>query len=119
MPKKPSAHKKTRPRIGQRKAAFGKAPTSVNDLISRRPALTALAARVPAQKAWVAWFQAVLPAELGTHIVNVVPKGPELTVLADSPAWGERLRYALAALEPKITARDGAVQRTRVRVSAG
>jgi hypothetical protein len=117
MPKKPTPDKKTRARIRQPKAGFRKAPVSINDLLARRPILTALAARAPAQKAWVLWFQAVLPPELGTHIVNVVPKGPELVVLADSPAWCERLRYALAAIEAQITARDAAVQRTRVRVA--
>jgi hypothetical protein len=117
MPKKPTPDKKTRARILQGKAAFGKAPTSINDLFARRPTLTALAARAPEQIAWVVWFRAALPLELGTHIVNVVPKGSELVVLADSPAWCERLRYALAAIDAQITARDGAVQRTRVRVA--
>ena len=117
MPKKPTPDKKTRARILQAKAGFRKVPTSINDLLSRRPALTSLAARVPEQKAWVLWFRSVLPLHLGTHIVNVVPKGPELVVLADSPAWCERLRYALAALEAQIASRDGAVQRTSVRVA--
>jgi hypothetical protein len=117
MPKKPSPDKKTRARILQGKAGFRKAPASINDLLARRPILTALAAAVPAQKAWVLWFQSVLPLDLGTHIVNVVPKGAELVVLADSPAWCERLRYALAAIETQIAARDGAVERTRVRVA--
>lgn len=117
MPKKPPADKKTRARFLQAKSGFRKAPTSVNDLLVRRPGLTALAARLPEQKAWVLWFQRVLPPDLGTHIVNVVPKGPELVVLADSPAWCERLRYALAALDAQIAARDGSVQRTRVRVA--
>ena len=117
MPKKPTPDKKTRPRFLQSKAGFRKAPVSINDLLARRPALTALAARVPAQQAWVLWFHSVLPTELALHIVNVVPKGPELVVLADSPAWCERLRYALAALEAEIAARDGAVHRTRVRVA--
>jgi len=117
MPKKPTPDKKTRARILQAKAGFRKVPTSINDLLSRRPALTSLAARVPEQKAWVLWFRSVLPLELGTHIVNVVPKGSELVVLADSPAWCERLRYALATLQAQIASRDGAVQRTRVRVA--
>jgi hypothetical protein len=116
MPKKPTPDKKTRARFLQRKDGFRKAPLSINDLLARQPALTALAGKVPAQKSWVLWFQSVLPPELGPHIVNVVPKGHELVVLADSPAWCERLRYALAAIATQISARDGAVQRTRVRV---
>jgi len=117
MPKKPTPDKKTRARIRPTKAGFRKAPASINDLLARRPILTALAAGGAAQKAWVLWFQSVLPSQLGTHIVNGVPKGPELTVLADSPVGCERLRYALAALDTQIAARDGAVQRTRVRVA--
>lgn len=65
-----------------------------------------------------------LPAELAPHVVNVIPKPLrpasrqiELVVLADSPAWSARLRYALAALQNEICAHDAAVQRTRVRVS--
>jgi len=117
MPKKPTPDKKTRARFLQSKAGFGKATASISDLLARRPALTVLAARLPEQKAWMLWFQSALPPELALHIVNVVPKGPELLVLADSPAWCERLRYALAALEAEIAARDGAVHRTRVRVA--
>jgi hypothetical protein len=119
MPKKPTTDKKTHARNLHRKAAFRKAPASINDLLGRRPALTALAAPVSAQQAWVRWFRATLPTELGAHIVNVVPKGAELLVLADSPAWCQRLRYALAELEAQIATRDAAVQRTRVRVSMG
>jgi hypothetical protein len=126
MPKKPTPDKKTRARNRLTNTGFRKAPASINDLLARRPALTALAAAVPAQQDWVRWLRSALPAELGAHIVNVVPKTLpasrktiELVVLADSAAWCERLRYALAALDAQITARDAAVQRTRVRVSMG
>ncbi len=133
MPKKPTPDKKTRARNPNANAAFRKAPTAINDLLARRPALTALAARVPAQQEWLQWLRSVLPEELVSHVVNVVPKGLagasgrgpsarqalELVVLADSAAWCERLRYALAGLAEQIAARDAAVQRTRVRVSLG
>ena len=92
-------------------------PSSINDLLLRRPAFRELAARIPEQQSWSEWLRVIVPPELAPHIVNVVPKGPELVVLADSPAWCARLRYAVAALEPQITARDAAVQHTRVRVS--
>ncbi|MGA8705912.1 MAG: hypothetical protein WB646_02880 [Steroidobacteraceae bacterium] len=89
--------------------------------------LTGIASRIPEQRAWCEWLQQQLPAELAAHLVNVVPKAIggaahaaiELVVLADSPAWSARLRYALAALQTQICARDAAVQRTRVRVSMG
>ncbi|HEY3808866.1 MAG TPA: hypothetical protein VGL50_02920 [Steroidobacteraceae bacterium] len=92
--------------------------------MQRRPLLTGLASRIPEQRAWSEWLRQQLPPMLGAHLVNVVPKALdatghnlELVVLADSPAWSARLRYALAALESEIRAHDAAVQRTRVRVS--
>jgi hypothetical protein len=117
MPKKPPADKKTQARNNPSKAAFRKMPSSINDLLLRRPAFRELAARIPEQQSWSEWLRGIVPPELAPHIVNVVPKGPELVVLADSPAWCARLRYAVAALEPQITARDAAVRHTRVRVS--
>jgi hypothetical protein len=124
MPKSPNADKKTRARIRSAKAGFRQAPASVNDLLQRRPTLTGLASRIPEQQAWSDWLREQLPAELAPHVVNVIPKplSPasrqiELVVLADSPAWSARLRYALAALQNEICVHDAAVQRTRVRVS--
>jgi predicted nucleic acid-binding Zn ribbon protein len=92
-------------------------PTSINELMVRRPLFRALAAQLPAQQSWSDWLRARVTPELAPHIVNVIPKGSELVVMADSPAWSARLRYAVAALEPQIAARDAAVRRTRVRVS--
>jgi hypothetical protein len=45
-----------------------------------------------------------------------VPKNGELVVFADSAAWGTRLRYALAAMQPDIAERDAALARISVRV---
>jgi ribosomal protein S14 len=117
MPKKPPADKKTRARNQASKAGFRKAPSSINDLLLHRPVFRELAARIPEQQSWSEWLRGIVPAELAPHIVNVIPKGPDLVVLADSPAWCARLRYAVAALEPQITARDAAMRRTRVRVA--
>jgi hypothetical protein len=117
MPKKPAADKKTRARIHSAKAGFRKAPASINDLLLRRPLFRELAARIPEQQSWSEWLRSVVAPELAAHIVNVIPKGAELVILADSPAWCARLRYAAAALETQITERDAAMRRTRVRVS--
>jgi hypothetical protein len=124
MPKKPHPDKKTRARIRAVRTAFRKAPASVGDLLQRRTALTGLASRTLAQHSWCAWLRERLPVELAAHVVNVVPKpldaaasAIELVVLADSPVWSARLRYALAALQSKIQNHDAAVQHTRVRVS--
>ena len=75
------------------------------------PALTALAARIPEQQAWVDWLRDGLPLELAAHIVNVVPKA--LGTAAAGRSWwcwpthppGARgCAIALAALEAQISA---------------
>ncbi len=117
MPKKPPSDKKTRIRNSLASPKFRKIPSSINDLLLRKPLFQRLSAQLPAQQSWSDWLRAQVTPELAPHIVHVIPKGSELVVMADSPAWSARLRYALAALEPQIAARDAAVQRTRVRVS--
>jgi hypothetical protein len=125
-------HKKLRPdkksgARNPRSAALRSDKTlQINELLSKRPGLARLAAAIPAQQSWMEWFRAQLPADLAAHLVNVVPKersgaggGTELVLLADSAAWGTRLRYALAALEGPIHARDAAVGAWLVRIAPG
>jgi len=123
MPKKPNPDKKTRARIGGPNSGFRKAPSSISDLLINKPGLRRLGEAFPSQQSWTEWLRAAVPAELSAHIVNVVPKAlndpigaTELVVSADSAGWCARLRFAVAALEAEISARDAAVQRTRVRV---
>jgi len=75
---------------------------------------------IPAQQAWGEWLRERLPEELAAHLISAVPKGSggarELVLMADSGAWGTRLRYALGPLEAEIRARDASILRTRVRV---
>jgi hypothetical protein len=123
MHKKRGADKKTRARNTPAKAGYRKTPSSISDLLLRRPVFRELADRIPEQQSWSEWLRSQLPADLAPHIVNVVPKATgapgtlELVVMADSPAWCARLRYAVAGLEAEIVNRNAAVRRTRVRVS--
>ena len=123
MHKKHGADKKTSARNSSSKPGFRKTPSSINDLLQRRPVFRELGARIPEQQSWSEWLRHLVPADLAPHIVNVVPKPAgttgtlELVVLADSAAWCARLRYALGGLEPQILSRDAAVRRIRVRVS--
>jgi hypothetical protein len=70
-----------------------------------------------AQQDWLAWLRAELPEELRAAPVNVIPKGSELVVLAASAAWSSRLRYALAAMEAGIRAREPLISKVSVRVA--
>jgi predicted nucleic acid-binding Zn ribbon protein len=89
---------------------------SVNDLLSHRSGLRRIVDSIPAQLSWAEWLRCALAAPLSEHIVSAVPKSAELVVFADSAAWATRLRYALAALQPQVSARDATIARMTVRV---
>src|ERR1039457_248046 len=89
---------------------------SVNDLLSSRSGLARIIDHIPAQRSWAEWLRTQVPAALAGHIVSAVPKTAELVVFADSAAWAMRLRYALAAMQLQILARDATLLRTSVRV---
>ena len=89
---------------------------SVNELLSHRSGLRRIVDSIPAQLSWAEWLRGALAAPLTGHIVTAVPKSGELVVFADSAAWATRLRYALAALLPQISARDATILRMTVRV---
>jgi hypothetical protein len=89
---------------------------SINELLSNQPGLRRISASIPLQQSWVDWLRGAVAAELAGHIVSAVPKNGELVVFADSAAWGTRLRYALAAMQPDIAERDAALARISVRV---
>ena len=124
MHKKSLADKKTgarirrqTPRTGPRSGLHNAAtPRSINELLTNRSALQRISTRIPLQQAWADWLRAAVGSQLAGHIVNALPKSAELVVFADSAAWGTRLRYALAAMQPAITARDATIVRTTIRV---
>jgi Dna[CI] antecedent, DciA len=91
-------------------------PKSVSELMGRRPKLSQFNEIAATQRSWAEWLCARLPPELSGHIISVVVGVGELVVFADSAAWCTRVRYALAALESEIRAKDPSLQRARARV---
>jgi Dna[CI] antecedent, DciA len=89
---------------------------SINELLLSKSGLRQVTAAIAAQQSWAEWLRGAVAAELAGHIVSAVPKNAELVVFADSAAWGTRLRYALAAMQSDIAARDSAIAHTTVRV---
>ena len=97
MPKRPRRDKQT--------VRSGAAPRTVGDLISARlPTLveSALEASKPSE-----WQVAVLAA-LGPELANKVNRCSldrgRITVIAESPAWAARMRFALADIDPTLQA---------------
>jgi hypothetical protein len=66
---------------------------------------------------WLEWLRARLPPELAAAATGATAKGEELQVSARTAAWGSRLRYALAGLEPELAALGKGPQRITVKVS--
>src|SRR5687768_6509701 len=95
MPKSPSRDKQ---RIRQRFS-----PRSVGDLISAR--LPTLAQRAPASAETSEWHVAVMLG-LGPALANKVNRcsleNGRITVVAESAAWADRMRFALAEIEPRL-----------------
>ncbi len=60
-----------------------------------------------------------LPSELLAYVTGVVAREGELVVFTVSAAWGVRLRYAIAEVEPQLLAAGGDVTRVVVRVLPG
>jgi hypothetical protein len=89
---------------------------AINELMANRSGLQRIGAAIPIQQSWAQWLRGAVADELAGHIVSAVPRQAELVVFADSAAWGTRLRYALAALQSEIAARDSAISHIRVRV---
>jgi Dna[CI] antecedent, DciA len=123
MPKKPPHDKKRSPDLHSGRAYVRRTrgpaavPRSLGDIIGAQGLLQRLAGARSAQQDWLGWLRQQLPAELQEAAVNVIPKGRELVVMTSNAAWSARLRYALAALEPQINARDPQVSKVSVRIA--
>ena len=124
MHKKSGGDKKTGARNRRKSGRLGlpnglrkaENPKPINEILFNRSSLRRVVDSIPVQQSWAEWLRAALADELAGHLVSAVPKEAELVVFADSPAWGARLRYALAAMQSDIAARDSAISHTTVRV---
>jgi predicted nucleic acid-binding Zn ribbon protein len=118
MPKKPRQHKNTANTSGVSAHRTRHIP-GIADLLARAPLLRSLNESRAQHQQWRDWLVGALPAELGLHVLEASRQGDLLVVYAESAAWCTRLRYALAAMEQQIRARDAAVRQLRVRVRPG
>ncbi|HET9474454.1 MAG TPA: DciA family protein [Steroidobacteraceae bacterium] len=95
MPKRPRRDKQT--------VRTGGAPRTVGDLISAR--LPTLVESAPAGAGTSEWQVAVLKAlgpELGNKVNRCSMDNGRITVIAESPAWAARMRFALAEIDPTL-----------------
>ena len=118
MPKKAGRDKKFggQTRIRASRNASRHIP-GIAELLARQALSNVRGRDAAADAAIAAWLPALLPADLQPHVTRVTLNGDELSIRADSAAWGARLRYALAALEPDLRARLHQVKALRVRVT--
>jgi hypothetical protein len=116
MPNKTGTNKKRRAATGRRPARISRPADSVKALLERSPTLDAIAVQVARQRHWQRWLAEHLPAALLPYVTGVVERDAALVIFAASAAWGVRLRYALAEVEPELRAASPALDRVVVRV---
>jgi hypothetical protein len=89
MPKRPPRDKQTPLRPGK--------PVTARDLISARlPALAQRASNSPEASEWHVAVMKALGPELSNKVNRCSLDRGTVTVVADSPAWAARMRFALA-----------------------
>jgi hypothetical protein len=60
-----------------------------------------------------------LGPDLAVKVNRCTLEGGKLTVVAESPAWAARMRFALADLEPTLRERVPGLRELQVRVRPG
>ena len=117
MPNKVKGDKKRRSGSG-RGARPASAPMhSVKALLERRnPIFSESFAHQSRQDAWQQRLEKILPNGLAARINQVLARGDELIVYAESAVWAARLRFALAEAESAVRADHPEIAAISVRV---
>jgi hypothetical protein len=118
MPKKPrqNNHIASRTTAGSRPPGTRHIP-GIGELLARAPLMRARAAQTAEQQPFFDWLRAALPAETANHVLGMERRSQELILRVDSAAWCNRIRYALAALQPEIQQREPLIGQVLVRVA--
>ena len=94
-------------------------PKLLKDLLAGR-SLAGLAERAAATDRLARRLQALLPAELASHVTGANIRAGRLVVLVDAPAWASRLRFEAPALRERLrTEHELEVEGVTVRVRRG
>ena len=119
MPKPPRRNKNFRPGSRSGSRVRGGKTIAVRDLLTKAGILSsAIAQHAVKQRSWLELLGLALPQNLSTHVTAASVQHGTLTVMADSPVWAARLRYALQEVMPAICQHDASVVKLAVRVSA-
>jgi len=78
--------------------------------------LSAINEQTQRQQQWHKWLREHVPGELLAYVTGVVERDKQLVIFTASAAWGVRLRYALAELEPALLRAHAGLERVAVRV---
>jgi hypothetical protein len=90
--------------------------TSIAVLLTATPTLRKMATQAVEKQALIDWIRGQLAEELRPHACGAEFKAETLIVTADTAAWSTRLRYAMAALQPEVSAQWPKVTTCQVRV---
>jgi hypothetical protein len=81
----------------------GGRPKLLKDLLAGR-SIAGLAERAAATDRLRRRIQALVPAELASHVTGANIRGRRLVILVDGPAWASRLRFEAPSLRRRLEA---------------
>jgi predicted nucleic acid-binding Zn ribbon protein len=90
--------------------------TSIGELLTIAPVLRQRAELARGKQSLLDWLKGRLGTELAIHALAAEMKADTLIVAADTAAWSTRLRYAMAALQPQVSAQWPKITACQVRV---
>ena len=106
-----------RPRRDKQTVRSGGTPRTVADLISARlPTLVESAPAAPEASAWHVAVMSALGPELANKVNRCSLDSGRITVVAESPAWAARMRFALAESDPALRQLVPGYRELRVKV---
>jgi hypothetical protein len=89
----------------------------LNRMFVSTRSLASLGERLSAQQALLERIRPLLPAPLEDHCVWAILRDSDLTLLVDSPAWANRLRYLVPQLKQQLLRHGLQVRNIRIKVT--
>jgi len=92
-------------------------PRHIRKILRHQGALAGLYTSMRKQQDLLTLTRQALPQQLRPHCVSAVLNGNTLTLLADSPVWGSRLRFHMPRLLGQLRQNHPGIANIRVRIA--
>lgn len=93
-------------------------PRHIKKYLQQQNVLASLYATMRQQQDLLAIVHQALPQQLAPHCVNAILDGSTLTLSADTPVWGSKLRFHAPRLLSRLRKQYPGVANVRVRIAS-